>query len=72
MPTQVESPVTRKGSKVSGNIAGSSPGAFSNPSRGDATRAAHSVPNQPARGSTSRHSEPSELEPRLKVTGPED
>jgi hypothetical protein len=33
MPTEVSSPVNRKGGKLSGNIPGSSPGAGSNPSR---------------------------------------
>jgi hypothetical protein len=53
MPKIVESPVTRKGSKVSGNIPGFSPGAFSNPSRGNGD----SVPPKPAHGTTARHAE---------------
>jgi len=67
MPTEVVSPVTRKGSKVIGNIPGFSPGAFSNPSRGGGD----SVPAQPSRGAASRHSaapEPAEV----KIIGPED
>ena len=64
MPTEVVSPVTRKGSKVSGNIPGSSPGAFSNPSRGGGD-------SVPSGGAASRHSaapEPAEV----KIIGPED
>jgi hypothetical protein len=67
MVKEVCSPINVKGGKTSGNIPGSSPGAFSNPSRGDRK---DSIPPQPAHG-TSRHSE----EPKVgevKVTGPED
>ena len=69
MPTEVVSPVTRKGSKVSGNVPGSSPGAFSNPSRGRRD----SVPPQPTHGGghVSRGAE----EPvvgKVKVIGPEE
>ena len=69
MVQEVQSPVTRKGSKVSGNIPGSSPGAFSNPSRGGRGDA---VPPQPAQGSGGHVSRMSE-EPtvgKFKVTGP--
>jgi hypothetical protein len=69
MPTEVVSPVTRKGSRVSGNIPGSSPGAFSNPSRGRGD----SVPRQPANGGG--HVSRSAEEPvvgKVKVTGPEE
>jgi hypothetical protein len=72
MPTEVVSPVTRRGSKVSGNEPCSSPGARSMPSsRND------SVPAQPAHGGTGGHvsrmstEEPSPFEPRTQVTGPE-
>jgi hypothetical protein len=69
MVKEVESPVTRKGSKVSGNIPGSSLGAFSNPSRGRTD----SGPRQPSQGRVSRMAEePSPLEPRTEVTRPED
>jgi hypothetical protein len=64
MRKEVCSPVTRPGSKVSGNIPGSSPGAFSNPSRGGGD-------SVPPRGAASRHSaapEPAEV----KIIGPED
>jgi hypothetical protein len=64
MPTEVQSPVTRKGSKVSGNIPGLSPGAFSNPSRGRTD----SLPHQPSHARVSRNAEePAEV----RVTGPE-
>jgi hypothetical protein len=67
MLAEVVSPVTRKGSKVSGNIPGFSPGAFSNSSRGGGD----SVLPQPSRGAASRHSaapEPAEVQ----IIGPED
>jgi hypothetical protein len=67
MPTEVVSPVTRKGSKVGGNIPGSSPGAFSNPSRGGGDL----VPPQPVHGTTARHAEESKGG-EVKITGPED
>jgi hypothetical protein len=47
MPTEVVSPVTRKGSKVSGNQP-LSPGARSNPSRGPVSQ--DSIPPQPHHG----------------------
>jgi hypothetical protein len=67
MVKEVCSPINVKGGKTSGNIPGSSPGAFSNPSRGGGD----SVPPQPSRGAASRHSaapEPAEV----KIIGPED
>jgi hypothetical protein len=57
---EVCSPVSRPGSKVSGNT-GLMPGARSNPSRGD------SVPAQPSHGTRSTHGE----EPAsMEITGP--
>jgi hypothetical protein len=71
MPTEVCSPITRKGSNASGNIPGSSPGARSMP--GASGGAGDSVPPQPSHGPASRHS--AEPEPPLreptKVVGPE-
>ena len=64
---EIESPVTRKGSKVGSNQP-MSPGARSNPSRGGGPQT-DSVPPQSSHGGTSRHSE----EPAaVKVVGPED
>ena len=61
---EVESPVTRKGSKV-GSGPPMSPGARSNPSRGPVSQ--DSVPPQPS-SSTSRHSEPEPAS--MEVIGP--
>jgi hypothetical protein len=47
MPIEVISPVTRKGSKVSGNIPGDSPGAMSNPSRRGRSDAGSQMPDKP-------------------------
>jgi hypothetical protein len=65
MPTEVVSPVTRKGSKVGSNQP-LSPGARSSPSRGVS---ADSIPAQNPHGGASRHSteEPS----TTKIVGPE-
>jgi hypothetical protein len=61
--SEVVSPVTRGGSKVSGNIPGSSPGATSNPSRAGGVRF-DSVPPQPSHARVSLSSnaqEPAEV-----------
>jgi hypothetical protein len=55
MPTQVESPVTRKGSKVSGNSPCSSPGARSMPGAKDSVRA---QPSHGGGGRVAPHAEP--------------
>jgi hypothetical protein len=74
MPTEVVSPVTRKGSKVSGNEPCSSPGARSMPG----AERRDSVPPQPQHGGSggrirAQSEEPaSPLEPRTQVTGPEE
>jgi hypothetical protein len=65
MPTEICSPITRRGSKASGNLAGSSPGAFSNPSRGGR---GGSVPAQPAHGASRHSEEPHQSE--VKIIGP--
>jgi hypothetical protein len=68
---EVESPVTRKGSKVGSNQP-MSPGARSNPSLGSGQRF-DSVPSQPTHGGTSRHSEEPPLPAATTtVIGPED
>jgi hypothetical protein len=65
----VESPVTRKGSKVGSNQP-MSPGARSMPGAGDRR---DSVPAQPAPGTVSRGAEPEPpLRETTKVVGPED
>jgi hypothetical protein len=69
MVKEVCSPINVKGGKTSGNIPGSSPGAFSMP-HGDRK---DSVPPQPVHGTRSAMAEEtSPLEPRTKVTGPEE
>jgi hypothetical protein len=64
---EVQSPVTRKGSKV-GSGQPLSPGARSNPSRGPVSQ--DSVPPQSSHGGTPRHSE--EPSASMTVVGPED
>jgi len=60
----VESPITRRGSKVSGNEPSSSPGAFSNPSRGDRRRdSAEPEPSEPQRRVERHAQEPNEPAP---------
>ena len=67
----VQSPVSRKGSKI-GSEQPMSPGAHSSPSRNEGPQF-DSVPPQPARGGTSRHSEePPMPTSTTKVIGPED
>jgi hypothetical protein len=63
----VNSPVNTRSSssKLSGNISGSSPGAFSNPSRG-------SSDSLPQRSSYARVSRNAEEPAEVKVTGPEE
>jgi hypothetical protein len=53
---EVCSPISRRGSKLSGNIPGSSPGARSNPSRGDQTSGAghQPEPSTPASGNSGK------------------
>jgi hypothetical protein len=65
MPTEVCSPVTRKGSKV-GSGQPMSPGARSNPSRGDCGRQDSTPPRQ------FRVSRNAEEPAELRVTGPEE
>jgi hypothetical protein len=60
---EVESPVTRKGSKV-GSGQPLSPGACSNPSRGRTD----SISAPPSNGASDHSAEPGEL----KITGPEE
>ena len=60
---EVESPVTRKGSKV-GSGQPLSPGARSNPSRGHTD----SIPARPTYGASNHGAEPGEL----MITGPEE
>jgi hypothetical protein len=67
---EVESPVSRKGSKV-GSGQPLSPGARSNPSRGTGPQT-DSVPPQSTHGGTSRHSEPPLSGSTTTVIGPED
>jgi hypothetical protein len=67
---EVESPVTRKGSKVGSNQA-KSPGAFSKPSRGPGPHT-DNIPPQPSHGGTSRYSEPPIPSSTTTVIGPED
>jgi hypothetical protein len=67
---EIESPVTRKGSKVGSNQP-MSPGARSNPSRGSGPQA-DSVPPQSSHVGTSRHSEPPLPSSTTTVVGPED
>jgi hypothetical protein len=57
MPTEVVSPITRKGSKVSGNEPCSSPGARSMPRR-------DSVPDQPFHGRSGGHVRSQSEEPQ--------
>ena len=66
--SEISSPVSRKGSKLSGNIPGSSPGAKSNPSRARAT--ADSIPHQSPHARVSLHSDP-EKGAEVTVVGPE-
>ena len=66
---EVQSPVTRKGSKVGSNQP-LSPGARSNPSRGGTQT--DSVPPQPSLGGTSRHSELPIPSSTPVVVGPEE
>ena len=63
MEREVQSPVTRKGSKVGSNQP-MSPGARSNPSRGRT----NSIPQQPSHGASRHSADPGEL----KITGPEE
>ena len=68
---EVQSPVSRKRSKV-GSGQPMSPGARSSPSRNEGPQF-DSVPPQPARGGTSRHSEKPPLPAATTtVIGPED
>ena len=71
--TEVCSPVSRRGSAV-GSQQPTSPGAFSNPRRGDARRDFTPAPHPPP--SHAKHSEPPPGEPppaaQTKVVGPED
>jgi hypothetical protein len=60
---EVQSPVSRKGSKV-GSGQPMSPGARSNPSRGRTD----SIPARPSYGASRHSAEPAEL----KITGPEE
>jgi hypothetical protein len=60
---EVQSPVSRKGSKV-GSGQPTSPGARSNPSRGRID----SIPALPSYGASRHNAEPGEL----KITGPEE
>jgi hypothetical protein len=65
MPIEVCSPINIKSGKTSGNIPGSSPGAFSNPLRARTD----SLPQQPSHARVSRNTEePAEV----KITGPEE
>ena len=65
MPIEVCSPINVKSGKTSGNILGSSLGAFSNPSRGRTD----AIAQQPLHARVSRNAEePAEL----KITGPEE
>jgi hypothetical protein len=70
---EVRSPVNSlySGSKLSGNIKGSSPGARSNPSRSEDPKF-DSVPPQPHHGTASRVAPCADQPAELKVTGPED
>ena len=65
MPSEVVSPATPKGSKVGGNIPGSSPRARSMP-----TDRRDSVPPQPAHGGGGRVAPYADEPAELKVTGP--
>jgi hypothetical protein len=65
---EVQSPVSRKGSKV-GSGPPLSPGSRSSPSRGSGPQA-DSIPPQPSHGGASRHSE--EPSGSMEVIGPED
>ena len=70
MPTEVCSPISRKGGKTSGNIPGFSPGARSMPGAGDRR---DSVPPQPPHGTVSRGAEPElPLRETTRLLGPED
>jgi hypothetical protein len=66
----VESPVSRKGSKV-GSGQPMSPGARSSPSRGGGPQT-DSIPPQPSHGGASRHSEDPLPSATTTVVGPEE
>ena len=67
---EVQSPVTRKGSKVGSNQP-MSPGARTNPSRGSGPQT-DSIPPQSPHGGASKHSESPIPAATTTVVGPED
>jgi hypothetical protein len=73
MVEEIRSPVSRPGSKVSGNIPGFSPGAFSDPSRRDRRGDNASQLPEPAIPVSRQSAEPEPpLREATKIVGPED